>query len=116
MQPDAPALLWQAHRAARVTLDFVSGRTFEDYEHDLMLKSAVERQFQILGEALNRLSRVDSETAEKVPDLPRIVAFRNVLVHGYATIDDALVWEVARTRVHGLVDSLERLLSEAPEA
>jgi uncharacterized protein with HEPN domain len=51
-----------------------------------------------------------------VPDLPRIVAFRNVLVHGHATIDDALVWEVATTRVHGLVDSLERLLSEAPKA
>lgn len=80
-----------------------------------MLKSAVERQFQIIGEALNRLRRVDPETAQAVPDLRRIVAFRNVLVHGYATIDDALVWEAATARVDALVDSLERLLAEAPE-
>lgn len=64
-----------------------------------MLRSAVERQFQIIGEALNRLSKVDPGTADRVPDLARIVAFRNVLVHGYAQIDDALVWEVASTRV-----------------
>jgi uncharacterized protein YutE (UPF0331/DUF86 family) len=50
-----------------------------------------------------------------VPDLPRIVAFRNVLVHGYATIDDVLVWEVAATRVQVLVESMERLLAQAPE-
>jgi uncharacterized protein with HEPN domain len=115
MQPDAPALLWQARRAAGLILDFMSGRTFEEYEHDPMLRSAVERQFQVIGEALNRLSRVDPATAERVPDLPRIVAFRNVLVHGYATIDDALVWEVAATRVQVLVESLERLLAQAPE-
>ena len=79
-----------------------------------MPKSAVERQFHVIGEALNRLSRVDLATAERVPDLPRIVTFRHVLVHGYATIDDALVWEVATTGVHALADSLEQLLAEAP--
>ncbi len=115
MQPETPALLWHARRAAGLTLDFVSGRTFQDYEHDPMLKSAVERQFQVIGEALNRLSRVDLATADRVPDLPRIVAFRNVLLHGYATIDDALVWEVATTRVIALVASLDQLLGEAPE-
>ena len=115
MQPDVPALLWQARRAAGLVLEFLTAKTFEDYEHDPMLRSAVERQFQVVGEALNRLSRVDPATAEKVPDLPRIVAFRNVLVHGYATIDDSLVWDVATTRVHALVQSLERLLAQAPE-
>jgi uncharacterized protein with HEPN domain len=45
-------------------------------------------------------------------DLPRIVAFRNVLVHGYATIDDLLVWEVATTRIDPLIATLSRLLSE----
>lgn len=99
MQPEAPALLWDARRAAGLTRDFVVGRDFADYERDPMVRSAVERQFQIIGEALNRLRRIDPATAEGVPDLSRVVAFRNILVHGYATIDDALVWEAATTQV-----------------
>jgi len=82
MQPEAPALIWDARRAAGRVLEFVADRSWDDYQQDVMLRSEVERQFQIIGEALNRLSRVDSATADRVPDLARIVAFRNVLVHG----------------------------------
>ena len=59
MQPDAPALIWDARRAAGRVLDVVAGRSWDDYQQDVMLRSAVERQFQIIGEALNRLSKVD---------------------------------------------------------
>ena len=75
---------------------------WEDYEADAMLRSAVERQFEIVGEALNRLSKEDPTSAERIPDLPRIVAFRNILVHGYAIVDDRIVWEVVTTRLSGL--------------
>ena len=113
MQPEAPALIWDARRAAGRVLEFVAGRGWDDYQQDVMLRSAVERQFQIIGEALNRLSKVDSATADRVPDLARIVAFRNVLVHGYAQIDDALVWEVASTRVPELATVLAGLLDDS---
>lgn len=113
MQPEAPALIWDARRAAGRVLEFVAGRSWDDYQEDVMLRSAVERQFQIIGEALNRLSKVDSATAGRVPDLGRIVAFRNVLVHGYAQIDDALVWEVASARVPELTALLAGLLDDA---
>ncbi|EQD86550.1 DUF86 domain-containing protein [Saccharopolyspora erythraea] len=75
-----------------------------------MLRSAVERQFEIIGEALNQLSKVDSELAAQVPDLARIVAFRNILIHGYATVDDALVWQVLTERLPRLADVLRQLL------
>lgn len=110
MQPEASGLLWDARRAAGLIAEFVTGRAWRDYESDPMLRSAVERQFQIIGEALNKLARVDPATAERIPDLPRIVAFRNVLVHGYAVIDNELVWEVATTRVPNLAEQLEDLL------
>jgi uncharacterized protein with HEPN domain len=92
--------------------EFVAARTWQDYQGDAMLRSAVERQFQIIGEALNKLSRLDSSTAARISDLPRIVAFRNVLVHGYAAIDDELVWEVATTRVALLATEIQGLLGD----
>ncbi|MDF1606090.1 DUF86 domain-containing protein [Nocardioides sp. YIM 152315] len=111
MHPDARALLWDARSALALVLEFVDRRSWEIYQSDPMLRSAVERQFQIVGDALNRLSRVDPETAAGIPDLPRVVAFRNVLVHGYAVIDDELVWEVAITRAAPLSRMLDRLLA-----
>ncbi|AUM15070.1 MULTISPECIES: HepT-like ribonuclease domain-containing protein [Rhodococcus] len=112
MRPEAPGLLWDARKAARLIAQFVADRTWHEYESDAMLRSAVERQFEIIGEALNRLSRLDPDTATLIPDLPRIVAFRNVLIHRYAVIDNELVWEVATTRVRDLAALLGRLLGE----
>lgn len=78
-----------------------------------MLKSAVERQFEIIGEALNALSRIDPQTAAAIPDLARIVAFRNVLIHGYATVDDRLVWGVVEGKLPVLQSTCERFLQSA---
>ena len=75
-----------------------------------MLRAAVERQFEIIGEALNQLSRVDSNLAAAIPDLARIVAFRNILIHGYATVDDALVWQVLKERLPELQRVMRELL------
>jgi uncharacterized protein with HEPN domain len=64
----------------------------------------------IVGEALNKLRRADETLAAQIPDLPRIVAFRNLLIHGYATVDDRLVWEVATNRAAPLASVLEDML------
>lgn len=95
MHDDARKLLWDAQQAAERIARFSSGKSFPDYERDEYLRSAVERQFEIIGEALNQLSKIDSATAGKIPELSRIVAFRNVLIHGYASVDNRLVWGVS---------------------
>jgi uncharacterized protein with HEPN domain len=112
MQRDPRAYLWDARQAAARVVAFVAGRTWQDYETDDLLRSAVERQFEIVGEALNKLHHADPSLAAEIADLPRIVAFRNVLIHGYATIDDRLVWEIATERAERLVAALNRLLGE----
>jgi uncharacterized protein with HEPN domain len=80
-----------------------------------MLRSAVERQFEVIGEALNQLSKADPQLAGQIPDLPRIVAFRNILIHGYATVDDALVWQLLDAKLPDLVEALRRLLGSVPD-
>src|SRR5262249_6759382 len=81
----AAKFLWDAHRAAERVFRFAAGRTYDDYLEDEMFHAAVERQLEIVGEALAGLRRIDSDTAAQIPDLARIVGLRNVLIHGYST-------------------------------
>jgi len=113
MAPDARKLLWDCRQAMLKIQRFVDGRDFAAYRADELLRSAVERQFEIGGEALTQLRRVDPETAGMIPDLPRVVAFRNVLIHGYATVDDRVVWGVIEGRVDALIGTLTALLADA---
>jgi uncharacterized protein with HEPN domain len=94
LQRDPKSLLWDAREAAEVIAAVTIGKSFADFDRDIVLRSAVERQFEIIGEALAQLARIDAATAQKVPDLRQLIAFRNVLIHGYATVDPARVWRV----------------------
>jgi uncharacterized protein with HEPN domain len=59
---------------------------------------------------LNQLSRTDPELAARVPELARLVAFRNTLIHGYAIVDDDLVWDAATSKLPALRAALTQLL------
>jgi uncharacterized protein with HEPN domain len=110
MPPDRRKYLWDAVTAAELLFEFGAGKSFEDYKANALLRSGVERQFEIVGEALNQLSKVDPDAAARVPDLARIVAFRNILIHGYAVVDDELVWQVLVERLPSLAAVLRELL------
>jgi uncharacterized protein with HEPN domain len=112
MHAEARKLLWDAQQAADRVARFTAGKALTDYSADEQLRSACERQFEIVGEALNQLARIDPGTASAIPDLPRIVAFRNVLIHGYASVDDRLVWGVIETNLGRLRTTLARLLGQ----
>lgn len=115
MPRDVRAFIWDARQAIDHVLTFVEGRSWTDYAENLLLRSAVERQLEIIGEALNRLSKEDPATAGRIQDLARIVAFRNILVHGYAMVDDRIVWEVVITRLEPLRETLVALGGETDE-
>ena len=110
MRPEACKYVWDALDAAKRIARFTNGKTLEMYQADDLLRSAVERQFEIIGEALSHLGRVDPSTAASIPELPRIIAFRNILIHGYASVDDKLVWGVVESKLTSLRDALELLL------
>ena len=113
MHPDAGKLLWDAQQAAERVARFTAAKSFADYEADDYLRSAVERQFEIIGEALNHLSHLDPVTAAAIAELPRIVAFRNVLIHGYASVDNRIVWGVIEGSLSSLRATLSHLLAQA---
>lgn len=92
---------------------FIGACQYEDYLADEMMRAAVERQFEIIGEALAGVRRIDPETAASIPDLSRIVAFRNILIHGYATVDDRLVWGIVEGKLLGLREAIRRLLEDS---
>ena len=71
MPRDPRAYLWDAVEAARAIGEFSSGRTLQEYEADRMLRSAVERQFEIVGEALGQFAKAAPDLAAQIPILPR---------------------------------------------
>ena len=72
----------------------------------------MERKFEVIGEALNQLAKVDAGLAQKIPDLPKIVAFRNQLIHGYASIEMATVWNIVQESLPDLLSRVQGLLNE----
>ncbi|MBM4226221.1 MAG: DUF86 domain-containing protein [Gammaproteobacteria bacterium] len=110
MHADSRKLLWDALRAAERVRRFTQGKTFEHYQTDDLLSSAVERQLGIVGEALSQLRRIDPESANRIEGLSRAVGFRNVLVHGYQAVDNRLVWGVVDGSLGDLMTSLAALL------
>jgi uncharacterized protein with HEPN domain len=71
LQRDPKGLLWDARDAANAIAATTAGKSFEDFDRDIVLRSAVERQFEIVGEALRQLARLDAALAAKIPDLKR---------------------------------------------
>ena len=111
MRLEAKKCLEDVRQAAELILQFTSGRSFADYDGDALLRSAVERQFEIIGEAVNRLSKIDRTIVEGLPDTPRIVAFRNILIHAYDIVDNHVVWDVVQNNLVPLLSRVTSLLN-----
>ncbi len=67
---------------------------FNDYQKDLKTQSAVERQLVIIGEALNKLNKIEPRI--KIENDKQIISFRNRLVHSYDSIDNSIVWAIIK--------------------
>jgi uncharacterized protein with HEPN domain len=77
---------------------FLGERSLAEYLADELRQSAVERQLEIAGDGLGQLRKLDAPLFEKILDGDVVIAFRNVLAHGYATLDHRRVYEIASVR------------------
>jgi uncharacterized protein with HEPN domain len=112
MQRDSRAWLWDVREAAQAIDSFVKGFDATAYGQSELVHSAVERKFEVIGEALNQLSRADAALSARVPHLPQIAAFRNQLIHSYALVDHDTVWSVVQNSLPGLRSAVDALLVE----
>lgn len=105
------AYLWDMLQTARDILEFTQENSFSEYASNKMMRMAVERGFQILGEAARRLS---DDFRENHPEIPwsSIVGHRNVIVHDYADLSLGRIWGVVQRDLPKLVQALEPLIPE----
>lgn len=109
---DVRAYLYDMLQAAALLDEFTAGKSLDDYVRDAKLRSAVERQFEIIGEALNQALRLRPQLEANITGTHRIISFRNRLIHGYAFISHDIVWSVLRDDLPLLRNQVERLLRE----
>lgn len=111
MRLETKTFLFDIQQAVNLVTAFIQGKSFTDYASDPMLRSAVERQLEIIGEALSKLVKADPAVAATISEHRRVIAFRNILVHGYAQVDHGIVWSILETKLPVMQREVEALLS-----
>ena len=116
MPRDTRAYLSDIVESCDAIASAISGVDLAGYKANRLVRSSVEREFIIIGEAVAALARIAPEVFEAITRARRIVDFRNQLTHEYPTVDDVLVWAIAdhdvsvlRHECVGLLGSLETL-------
>jgi uncharacterized protein with HEPN domain len=116
MRREPIKLLWDIRDCCAAISSFVQGRTFADYDGDRLLRSAVEREFITIGEAANVLRKTVEDVDQRIPEIRRIIEFRNRIVHGYFLLDSAMVWDVIENHLEDLLKKVSLWIAEHPDA
>ena len=112
MRREAKKYLYDIQQAIRLIQEFTDGTTFADYQSNAMMRAAVEREFEIIGEAMTQLAKLDAALAARISGYERIIAFRNVLIHGYVDVDDNTVWDVVESNLPTLAHEVDALVEK----
>jgi uncharacterized protein with HEPN domain len=109
---DPRKYLFDILQACELLVKFTTNKSLAEDSADSLLRSAVERQFEIIGEALAQAIRVEPGLFARITDARRIVAFRNRLIHGYDSLADDIVWGVLESNLPTLHREVQSLLDE----
>ena len=110
MTNEAKKRLLDVVNACEAIAEFTAGKDFAAYESDRLLRSGVERQFEIIGEGLSKAGRLDPSLAAQIPDFLRIIGLRNRLIHGYDNVDDEILWDVVQSKLGPLLAQVSAVL------
>ena len=85
-------------------------KSFEEYRKNQLLKRGVERNLEIIGEAMNRILERDPSFLEKINEARSIVGLRNQIIHSYDSISDENIWSIVINHLPKLKADVNRLL------
>jgi uncharacterized protein with HEPN domain len=114
-QRDPGVYLEDIEHYAAAAVRFISTYTLEQYLADEKTQAAVERVLEICGEAMNGLLKAAPDVAEKIPHYRDIIGFRNILVHGYAELDHAKIYDIAVVHAPALLSAVREALKAFPD-
>jgi len=114
MSSRLPKHLHDALTAAQLAVGFLYGFDLERYAADTLVRSAVERQLEILGEACRRALDDEPALRNRVPGMHLAVALRNRIIHGYDRVEHAIVFETVRHDLPPLIEHLRDELTRLP--
>lgn len=112
MQPKTLKILEDIREAATFIRSVTASESAGGYAQNRLLRFAVERNFEIIGEAIRRLEHLTPGTAQRITNHRRIVAFRNTLIHGYDLVDDSLVWDTIQHHLPVLLEEVVTLMAQ----
>lgn len=110
MQDKIKKYLFDVKQAIEEIESFIKGKTYQDFTDGTLLQSAVERKLEIIGEALNRIKKIDESILDDITDTRRIISFRNIIIHGYDILDSKIVWDALQNNLPQLKKELENLM------
>jgi uncharacterized protein with HEPN domain len=110
MRREVDKYLYDVLTACNAIQQFTMDKTLKDYQCNLMLRSAVERQLMIVGEALNQAIHIQPDLSKQIGEVREIVNLRNVIVHGYAVVENETIWGIVTDEVPALVKQVSKLI------
>jgi uncharacterized protein with HEPN domain len=110
MQLEAQKFLYDINESIdSINLYLIDKRDFNIYQNDKLLRRGIERELEIIGEAVNKLLKIDPTL--KIDNARKIVDLRNWVIHGYDKIDDVVIWGIVSRQIPLLKKQVEELIS-----
>lgn len=88
-------------------------KSFNQYKTNTLLKRAIEREMEIIGEAMNRILKADPSFVDHIPEAKNIIGFRNQIIHAYDSISDEIVWAILIRHIPELKTQVRSFLHQA---
>jgi uncharacterized protein with HEPN domain len=104
--------LFDVNESIKNINSFIKGKSFEYYKRNMLLQSAVERQFEIIGEALNRIKKIDDSLLFTITDTHKIIGLRNIIAHGYNIIELKIIWDAVKLNLPKLKKEIAKLINK----